>query len=95
MGGIKESDMDHVAQALRAIKVNARKHQHDEYRPEFLMLAQEVLELSLALRDEHERPAWLELVQIGGTIINWLADIMTDQGDIEVVEYIRENERCD
>lgn len=84
--------MAHVALALRAIKANARKHQHDEYRPEFHMLAQEVLELSLALRDRHEHPALLELVQIGGIVTNWLADIMADQDYTEIIEYIRQHE---
>lgn len=84
--------MAKIALALRAIKANARKHQHDEYRPEFHMLAQEVLELSLALRDRHEHPARLELIQIGGVVVNWLADMMSQNGDTEVVEYIKENE---
>ncbi len=84
--------MAKIALALRAVKANTRKHQHDEYRPEFHMLAQEMLELSLALRGRHEHPAWLELVQIGGVVINWLADIMAEQGDAEVIRYIKEIE---
>ncbi len=57
------------------------------------MLAQEMLELSLALRNRHQHAAWLELIQIGGIAVNWLADIMAELGDTEIVEYIRENER--
>ena len=84
--------MPRIAQALRAITANARKHQHDEYRPEFHMLAQEMLELSLALRNRHKHPAWLELIQIGGVVTNWLADIITNQGDVEIMEYIKQKE---
>lgn len=87
--------MARVALALRAIKANARKHQCDEYRPEFHMLAREMLELSLALRNRHEHPAWLELIQIGGVVVNWLADIVTEQGDAGIVEYVRETEGRD
>ncbi len=84
--------MAKIALALRAVKANARKHQRDEHRPEFHMLAEEVLELSMALRGQHEHPAWMELIQIGGIVINWLADIIAERGDTEIIEYLRREE---
>ena len=82
-----------ITLARRAIDSNARQHRHDEYRPEFHMLAQEMLELSLALRGRHEHPAWRELIQIGGIVTNWLADIMAEQGDAEIIEYLRRGDK--
>lgn len=82
-----------ITLARRAIDSNARQHRYDEWRPDFHMLAEEMLELSLALRGQHEHPPWLELVQIGGIVTNWLADIMVEQGDTEIVEYLKRGDK--
>lgn len=65
----------HLAIVMRTVYENAKRHANYQPRPDFSMLAQEVLELSLSLRGRHEHPPEWELVQIGGVVLNWLADI--------------------
>lgn len=84
--------MAKLALALRAIRANAREHHKDSRRPDFHMLAEEILELSLALRENHEHDPWHELVQIGGVAANWIADLIEASSDAEIVDFIREVE---
>ena len=69
----------HVAIAMRKVYDNAQNHMGQH--PDFAMLAQEVLELSLALCNRHEHPPEWELVQIGGIVVNWLADIEAENSE--------------
>ena len=62
--------------AVGRVKANALAHRLNTRRPSFHMLAEELLELSLALRGQHEHSPEHELAQIGGMAINWLADLM-------------------
>lgn len=65
----------HIALAMRKVYQNALAHATDIRRPDFHMLAEEVLELSLALRGLHEDSVEHELTQIAGIALNWLADL--------------------
>lgn len=59
--------------AIEEIRNNALMHNHK--RPNLEMLMEEVQELSDALMGIHEHDASFELVQIGGIVTNWLAQI--------------------
>ena len=65
-----------LEKALEEIGKNARLHQHK--RPSLDMLMEEVQELSEALEGQHEHPPAFELIQIGGIVANWLAQINTN-----------------
>ena len=69
------AELGHVAVAMRKVYQNAQDHINYRPPPDFAMLAQEMLELSLSLRGRHEHPPEYELVQMGGIILNWLANI--------------------
>lgn len=65
----------HIAIVRRKVYENALAHVDYQPRPDFHQLVEEVLELSQAIRNKHEHPIELELIQIGGIVLNWLADI--------------------
>jgi len=65
----------HIAIVRRKVYENAQAHVDHRPRPDFHQLVEEVLELSMAIRGNHEHPIEIELIQIGGIVLNWLADI--------------------
>ena len=60
----------YYSKTLGWFAMNAAIHRDKE--PTLGMLLQEVGELALALEGKHEHPPAVELVQIGGIILNWL-----------------------
>jgi len=68
---------DSLRKAEMRVSLNAEKHSHkhrgrsDDFW--MMMLMEEVAELVLSLRGEHDDPPELELEEIAGICINWLA----------------------
>ena len=63
---------------LKDIARNARENEH-KY-PTLRTLLSEISELAYALDGEHEHPPELELVEIGGIVVNWLRRIYQAKG---------------
>jgi hypothetical protein len=61
----------------------------DAWRPDLYMFVEEIGELASSLQHEHEHAAWCELMQIGGITANWLADLIEENGDTEIVAFIK------
>lgn len=61
---------NYYSKAIWFVVMNASLHQEKE--PTLGMLLEEVGELALALEEKHEHSPAVELVQLGGIVLNWL-----------------------
>lgn len=73
--------------ALRDVKSNAEENAFKH--PKFTTLLEEFAELVLSLRAKHDHPPELELVQMGGIIINLLSQTyLSGVGAINNIKHI-------
>ena len=66
---------------LENVKDNSHKHRTRDDDFWLMMLLEEVSELVLSLRGEHGDPPDLELTEIAGICINWLAKRASEKED--------------